>query len=343
MSDTLRLLRTIGSPFVPDVDPPRTVATDLYTYARNNRLPLLYLSALRKWGKLGNLAETYRDRYERSLGTFDAIARASAVLGAARIPYVLFKTIRPYRETTVDIDVIIRKSQREHARSVEWMLRSGYVELGAGPNSTTVKHPSERVAVDLYCEVAVSQIIYLDKRDIGPYITEVDVLPGKAPVRTLSPLADIIALIAHSLIKEHMYTLSEYYSTLFFLEAMSASEVGRFIEVVRQSDVVRAVQVHLGLTATLHKAAHGFVPPPVARIVDRLGSDDLEIRRSLRGRYATPHKFHPITIARTLFEKITNDRMTRRSVVKQIRSMFDPQFSMIVFKEILRHITREGY
>ena len=215
MNPTISLLRTVGSPFAPETELPNDARDPMEHYhcARKNRMPLLYLTSLKKWERLGSLQIVYEELYERSLEAYDAVARASRTLNEAHVPYALFKTIRPYQETTVDLDVLILRSPMEYEKSVKAMIGAGYRKLGSGPNSTTVRDPYVDISVDLYREVAVSQIIYLDKGKIGPHITERNMLSRGEAVRTLSPQADLIALIAHSVIKEHMYTLSEYYST----------------------------------------------------------------------------------------------------------------------------------
>ena len=55
--------------------------------------------------------------------------------------------------------------------------------------------PSRSVGIDLYREVAISRIIYLDKWKLRRYKREVKVSSGK--VVTLTPEADIIAMVTH--------------------------------------------------------------------------------------------------------------------------------------------------
>ena len=341
---TIRLLRTVGSPFAKETEYPKNShdSMELYRCAQKNRMTLLYLTALKKWDRLGEFKKTYDDMYEQSLGTYDAISRVSETLNKAHVQYTLFKTIRPYQCTTVDIDIIILKSQREYEKSIKALVNAGYKKLGSGPQSTTVEDPSIDMGVDLYREIAVSQIIYLDKNKIGSYTTERNVLPNREPVRTLSPSADLAALIAHSLIKEHMYTLSEYYSTLYFLAQLDIENIKSFIEIVRENAIVKAAQVHIGITAKLHEVAQGKVPKKIEKITEELGVDYLETRR-LENSFETPHKFHPITVMRTMFEKVEREEKTRRSIAKQITSMLNPNFSVTFIKEFLAHVLRGTY
>jgi len=345
MKQTIKLLRTIGSPFISETKPPKDKreALELYRCAVRNRMPLLYLAVLKKWEKLGNLKKTYYDMCEKCGKTYDAISRVSNILRKTDIAHTIFKTIRPYPETTVDIDILILKSDEEYKKSVKTVIEAGYKKLGSGPNSTTVKDPQIDIGVDLYQEVAVIQLIYLDKNKIGSYITEKPIPPHGEPARTLSPPADLTAIIAHSVIKEHMYTLSEYYSTLHYLTEMNSKEVLSFTNMIRENAVTRAAKTHISITATLHKVAHGETPRKVERILNDLGTDSIEIRRLTENKSKTPHKFQILTVGKALLEKIKQDKTTRKSIAEQITSMMKPRFAEDVIKKIVEHRLRETY
>jgi hypothetical protein len=344
MEPTIKLLRVIGSPFVSSREAPKdeNEAYELYICALKNRMPLLYLSALKKANKLERLKTVYDKSNKKSLMTFNAISRASGTLKDAFVPHTLFKTLRPYPATTVDIDILILESDHEYKKAVATMLNAGYEMLGFGPNSTTVKDPYMDIGVDLYREVAVSYIVYLDKNKLRSQVIEKDIDSSGEPVRTLSPLADLVALIAHSVIKEHMYTLSEYYSTLYYLAQMDESDLTTFIEIIRKNAIVNAAQVHIGITAKLHEVAHGSVPQEIRIITRGIQKDAFEVRRLERS-FKTPHKFHPITLSRTLFEKIRREKKTRETMVKQIMSLFNLSFTGSVIRQVVDHFIRESY
>lgn len=345
MKQTINLLKTIGSPFISETKPPedKREALELYRCAVKNRMPLLYLTALEKWEKLDNLKKTYYDMREKFGKTYDAISRVSNVLRKADITHTIFKTIKPYPETTVDIDILILNSDEEYKRAIKALIEAEYKRLGSGPHSTTVKDPRIDIGIDLYQEVAVSQVIYLDKAKIGSYITEKPIPPHGEPARTLSPQADLIAIIAHSAIKEHMYTLSEYYSTLHYLAEMDSKEVLSFTNLIRENAVTRATKTHISLTAMLHKAAHGETPRNVKRILAHLETDSIETRRLTKNKFQTPHKYQILTIAKALLEKAKQDETTRKSIAQQMTSMMKPRFAEDVIKKIVEHRLRETY
>lgn len=222
------------------------------------------------------------------------------------------------------------------------MIDAGYKKLGSGPCSTTVKDPEMNISVDLYKEVAVSHIIYLDKDKLSRHIAKRKI-PGNAHVEALLPKADVVALIAHSIIKEHMYTLSEYYSFLYYLAEMDSNEALNLVNIIRDNAIMRAAKTHIALTATLHEAAHGETPKKIERIANDLRVHSIETRRLVGNRFQAPYKFHTLTLLKAFLEKIREDERTRKSVAKQMTSMMNPSFTKNIIKEVVKHHLRETY
>lgn len=309
----------------------------LYRRAKNNRMLLLYLSALHHAGMLGAHASEYAELHAKSIDTYDAMSRLSETLHEAGITHTMFKTIRPYLSTTVDLDVIIFDLEK-YQTSIQTMHAAGYLTLGDGPNSTTVQDPVIGIGIDLYHEVAVSHIIYLDKQKLRRHVVD-NPLPNRKVAKSLSPPADLLALIAHATVKEHMYTVSEYYTTVHFLSRMSPVDLRTFIALTRDYGLVRSVQVHIGLTAYLHRAAHGSIPSGLRHIIVELGVNSLELQRLTEA----PHKFHPLTIVQVLMEKMRSESKTRRSLATQFASMLNPTFTLQFLRDLLDHVFRESY
>lgn len=101
-----------------------------------NRMPLLFLYALNRRGSLGKLEAAYREAYANFLRTYDAIGRASATLEDAGIEYALFKTLRPYPATTVDIDTIIFGPSREYKEAIAEMVDASRASTLSAPVTT---------------------------------------------------------------------------------------------------------------------------------------------------------------------------------------------------------------
>lgn len=340
MNLTLQLLRIISSPFVKETEIPAADVKlfKLHRYSIKNRFPLPYLEALKKSHKLGALESVYGKENTRYLKTLDSIARASRLLSQKDIEHATYKTVRPYKSTTVDIDILIFEDKNNYIKSIRTMQKAGYELIVYGPRSTTLWDQENNIGVDLYEQVAVSFITYMDKEKISDYITTAK-LPNGEYVKILKPEADLAAIIAHSVIKEQMYTLAEYYTFIHYLKQMN---IQSFLQIVKQSNITSATRTHAAITALLHQAAHKTIPNKLQQIVNQLGKETFETTLLIKNDFKTPHKYHPITIARSLLE-ISKGEKSRNSMAMQILHMLNPNFTKKVLEASIRHITRETY
>jgi hypothetical protein len=331
----MRILGSLSGTTTFSVRPDKLV--ELSRTSATNRMLFFYLHSLgtKNLGKLVSLYENEQTSYMR---TNDAIARASQILTNANIEHAFFKTIRPYTSTTVDLDILIFGENGDHAESVNVMEDAGYELVMRGPRSTTLRDKEANIGVDVYSEVAVSLITYMDKRTLSPYVTTTN-LPNGEYVKILEPEADLSCIIAHSIIKEQMYTLSEYYTFIHYLKQMS---IDNFLQIVKQSNMTSAARAHASITALLHKTAHKSIPSELQQILKKLGQDNFETTRITRRDFETPHKYHPITVARSLLE-IAKGTKSRNSMAMQIYQMTHPSFSSKFLKALMEHVLRETY
>jgi hypothetical protein len=302
-------------------------------------MSLLCLEALKGLDRLDGLRTEYRKLGDRYIEAQNAICRASDVLCEAGIRYAFFKSIRPYKEVTVDIDILIFGSAYEETKRT--LRTAGYFLLGSGPLSTTFRDSRVKINLDVYNEVGVSSIIYLDKEVLAKSVGKTK-LPNGAAVSSLTPDADLLALIAHSVIKEQMYVLSEYYTTLYYLADMKEEGLDSFLSLTDKCKIRSAVKIHLGITALLHQKAHGFVPFSLMRLIEKLDMDSLELMRVRKMGFQMPLKYHPITLLKTFMEK-SGEEKARRSFALQALSMIDLGSASLVIKRMLQHVSRETY
>lgn len=340
MNLTIQLLRIISSPFrrIAEIPSSDLKLSELYQCSTKNRMPLLYLETLRENNELNVFTSVYEKENDAYLETLDAIARVSRVLAIESIKHVIFKTIRPYKSTTVDIDILILGNRREYKKSAKTMQKAGYRLVVYGPRSTTLWDQEAKIGIDLYEQVAVSFITYMDKEKLANY-PKTTRLPNGEYVKTLQPEADLACIIAHSIIKEQMYTLSEYYTFIHYLKQMN---INNFIQIVKQNNITSAVRTHATITALLHKTAHKTIPNELQKILNSLGEESLETTRLIKNNFETPHKYHTITIARSLLE-ITKGKTSRNSMATQFYHMLNPNFTKKFLKALMEHMKRETY
>ena len=343
MNPTLKLLKVIGSPFIYEksLDPfSEEEAFELYSHAVKNRIPLLYLDSLYKRNKLFALKSTYCKQYARYFKIFDTMVQVSDFLSSLNVEHAIFKSIKPFPDASVDVDTLIF-DLKGYEKAIRIFPTMGYKMLGYGPQSVTFFDLHGEVGIDLYREIAVSWIIYLDKKNLKKYIVNVR-LPNDRYVNTLAPEADLTAIIAHSLIKEQMYTLAEFYSILGYMKKMNMDEIENLAALIKTNNLVTVAKSLISITLALHTQAFGFVPEKLALLSRNLGRDVLEERRLERSSFETPHRYHFLMLARSLIDKLW-DKKTRKSLATQGFEMLKISFAKNVFEQILDHITRETY
>jgi len=338
MNATIKLLKLLGSPFSPATTYmlDRIELMKLYRCSRKNRILFLYLETINKMN-VEDFSTLYQEEKLRYLKTDDAIAKASRVLTDAHIKHSLFKTIRPYRSTTVDLDILIF-GDRNCIKSVKAMQKAGYKIVVYGPRSTTLWDKEANIGIDLYEQVAVSFITYMDKQKLISYVTTI-MLPNGEYVKTLKPEANLACIIAHSIIKEQMYTLSEYYTFIHYLKQMNIND---FLKIVKQNNIAVATRTHATITALLHKTAHNTIPEKLQQILNSLGQETFETTLLIKKDFKTPHKYKLLTLVRSLLE-IANVKKCRRSFAGQILHMLGPRFTKDFLRDLMKHILRETY
>jgi hypothetical protein len=343
MNSTLKLIKAIGSPFVHEECPEpfrEEEIAALYTHAVKNRIPLLYLDALEKNKKLFDLKPTYCKQYSRYLKIFDTMARVSDFLSSLDVEHAIFKSIRPYPDASVDIDTLIFGSEK-YERVLKSFSKASWNMLGYGPQSATFFDSEAQVGIDLYREVAVSWVIYLDKEKLERYVTR-RILPNKKSVYAFQVEADLLAIIAHSIIKEQIFTLAEYYTFLLFLKEVKMKEIERFNGLVEINNMVELAKSFVTLTAVLHNEAFGCVPEKLEALLSALGRDGLEEKRIRQNAFETPHKYHFLTLLKCVKDKLKEEK-TRKSMALQGFEMMNPHFMKTVFAGLVDHMIRETY
>ncbi|MCK4444544.1 MAG: hypothetical protein KAW09_08370, partial [Thermoplasmata archaeon] len=265
--------------------------------------------------------------------------RVSRLLDGGGVEYAFFKSLRPYREATVDLDILIFGDHLPIA--VEVLEDGGYDILEDGGLSTTLYDRDVHLNLDLYDEIGVSRIVYLDKDRLRNF-TAVERLGDGIEVRSLDAKADLIAVLTHSVIKEQLYVLSEYFTTLGLIARIRGSEIDDFVNLVIGCNVEIAVSTHLQITAYLHNCVYGFVPKELQRVVESLKSHTKEAVRLARNRFEMPHRYGSITLAKSLTEKLAEPK-ARRSVISQSLGMLNPQYGARFLRAALQHLTRESY
>jgi len=240
---------------------------------------------------------------------FDSL---NSILGGYGVSFAFFKSIRPYPFTTVDIDVLIFDN---FSSAVKYLFSKGYAFLGSGPESVTFRSPGG-VSVDLYREVAVSRVVYVDKDVLRKHVTKVETPFGV--VVNLSPEADLVVFANHALVKEHMFTLADYFTVKGLL---LRSDVDVLSRLVLETRSVYVMGVVLGLVRDIVECVYG----------GRVGKCPV-----------LPLKFPPWVVARALWEKLGCVKC-RRSWAYQFGYMLSFRRVNRIIRDIVSHVKRLTY
>ena len=357
MNPTLKLLRVLGSPFIPERELPKDKddASELYNYATKNKIGLLYLEALKDQGKLEDFGLRLKYEEERKKHNKQSITaiRISKLFNSSDVNYAIFKSIMPFPATPNDVDVIHFGSDEEYEKAVEIMLQSDYMEVKGevdaeqrmfhdARDGMLEPHPPEKDVydIDLYQNISASYVLYLDKRKLGKYVTEINMSGSK--LKVLKPEAELVAIIIHSIIPEQLCTLFVYYAMLHHLERKNSEEIDRFIDIAKENNVTFSVKAHCSLVAELHRVAHGFVPEEIKEILVKLGNETREKKFLVKNGFKMPHKYSLSAVLRILLEKM-REREFRRSVLKQMVFMLNPRLAKWVIYNIFWRRRRETY
>lgn len=354
MNSTIKLLRTIGSPFASDQEltGSKEEALELYGYATKNKIGLLYLESLKEKLEEFGLKTKYQEEQKKHNEQSITAIRISELFNSFGVNYAIFKSIMPFPATPNDVDIIHFGSDDEFNNAAKIMLQSGYIELKGSADSSQREfhdarecghlnpHKKDIYDIDVYQKVAASYIIYLDKRKLEKYVTEIGRSDNR--IKVLKPEAELVAIIIHSIIPEQLCTLFVYYATLHHLVRMNSEEIDRFIAIARENNVIFPVKAHCSLVAALHKVAHGFVPEIIEGLLTQLGDETREKRILLENNFKMPHKYSLSAVMRILLEK-SKETEFRRSVVTQMVCMLNPKLAKWVIWNVIWRRRRETY
>lgn len=347
---TLRLLRILGSPMSigSQAELSSADALDLFEYAFENRIALLYLDSLREKKALSSLNAQYREqnnRYEQSEVT---VARLAELLNKAGFRYAIMKTLKPYRATPNDVDVLFLDEDAKFKEAMKILKEKGYTFLQMAPCQAEFYDPRAKSIrhdktggiyhIDLYRELAADYVVYLDKKRLMRYRETVTILDVQ--VHVFSPEAELAIVLMHSVFPEQSYQLQDFYSTLHFLDKMETEQIKNFINIVTGNHITTAVRASLTLTAVLHEAAFGVVPQKLSTILEKIGGQTKEGFFLFRKHFETPYIYSFWTFFKTFCERALDKRGFASFFVQGLH-MLNPLFFYNVV-DVVRRKQIEG-
>lgn len=352
MDTVTKLIRVIPSPFSSKTYSleSKREAVELYEYAKANRISLLYLDSIKDSREIG-LQSEYEKEKRRYQETLKTILRLSKALNPGKLDYVFFKTLKPFPSTPKDIDLLFFGSQREIDLAKTLLARicmmiekspmqTMFYDVRGGKDKVDRYKKGGIFYVDLYENAAASYIVYMDKRKLQKHVSRTVVESAEIPI--LAPEAELAITLIHSIIPEQLYTLSDYYTTLHYFARMDQGQLENFIRVARENHILLAVRSSIGLTARLHRQAHGFIPELLRKTLVETKKISLKTSSVSDDIFDCPRKYSLFTVLEVLLEK-AGDESFRKSVLIQAVNMRNPKLAKWVIGEITRRRRRETY
>ena len=327
--DTLLLVKSIGLPgLIEGENPPLNKTSSFLQLAELNKIPLLFLEFHSEFGK--HLKAQLSSYWEKHRKTLKLTALVSSLLEESDICYTIFKTLKPFPHTPADIDVLLR-SGKDLLKASQILEKGSLKPLDKDHYGLTMLSVNHGLNVDLTTEVAVSSFIYLDKSLLFKHMTGVEIADFK--VQTLQPPADLVTVAAHSLYKEQMYTLSDYYTL-----ALSSQHYKEALKLAEDSHASFALEVALKLTRNITVNAFGSDNNLIEMLENALQIVNNEGIQAVK-RFDLPMKYPPQTLLRGLLKKLLEDPVSRNSLPTALKSALQPNF----INRLLDHITRKAY
>lgn len=322
------LISTIGVP--NQIKPNRRLRPEEFvealTLSERNKIPLLLLNSVKGYLKHRTVEEGHARYSERHARTLKTITIISEIMDEQGLNYAFFKTLKPFPFTPSDVDVLFRTESE--LRDAEALLASkGLRPLDRDQYGLTLHHPTLNMNVDMTSQVAVAGLVYLDKALLFRHSRTIT-LNGQKVV-SLSPEADLAAIAAHSLYKEQIYNLSDFYTF-----AMQPGLLRRSCEISKELKVSYALELALKLTYHIASKAFGTENRLAQEIASICRVEEKPLSVS-----GLPFKYPLKPVMKAIFKKLLEDDVTRSSIPKAIRYFIRPKF----VGQLWSHIVREGY
>lgn len=321
---------------------------ELFPLSIINKIPLLYLESVKKVCENCNeLKKSYMRLREREEAILFQIKEIVNTLSGLNINYVVFKTLKPFPYVASDIDLLLFADDAAK-KALKAFAESRYKLLNSGPRNFSMLDLESGIKIDLYDEITVSRIAYMDKRKIREYVTEITIDNMQIPV--LTPEVDLLSVMAHSFYKEQLYTLADFYAIVLNITQFTSQQTDTFIKLAKAQCIEYACALSLELTQIIHS----IVFRNKIRKIDEISSEfklgpplvasTYRTLRRIEKKMKMPYKYDYATVGMGLVEKIIKDESTKRSVPFQMKEfLLNSQFSKEFIERLASHIVRETY
>jgi hypothetical protein len=316
---------------------------EMLDLARKNKLADLYFDrlpeAIKDHEYIKEIINKRRRRKEAWHRTLTETLRALNEIG---VKYALFKTLKPFHFLPNDIDVLIF-DEKFLVDVEEALVNIGYKPNRPEPYVVSLKSP-HGIEVEFHKNLSISYIVYLDRSILKPHVTFKNVDGVSIP--TLSPAAELLCTIAHSIFKENIIVLADFMDMRFRIHQIKDFKV--FKELAIASKMELAAYLALKVAGFLENIIDG------EDVFNRLlrewpkvnyrGIVDAYLHK-LMTKPIFPYKLNLAILALLFIELACRSVATRVSLQDQLFNLLDVRnpHNRMLSKIILSRIKRESY
>jgi hypothetical protein len=283
---------------------------DALQVARDNKLLALYLemqAGSRAPSRDLDASRQRRNAVQQTIAALVSCAQADAV------EWAIFKTVRPFPFTPSDVDVVVVTD--DGARPLaSGLLTRGYSPAGGAPYTITLCDPKHDVGIDLYQEIASSRFVYLDRATLRPYRTWQ--VQGGVAVPVLQPVAELVAILAHAVYKEQLFTLADYLTLRSYGQTFGPPDWNELLELARANGVRHAVVWCLRVARGIAHVVGDVLPWPEAV--------DGAVAVALIPRKVPYRLLNPWMLSAAIAERVAVSRLARRSIARLVAQVLNP-------------------
>lgn len=349
-NNTLTLVKMIGSPFAPseagwapyaDLDYKK-----LYDLAFENRVELLYLKTLEKFGLLEGFKDKKNIMELRCTTTRKIAAMTSRILTEAGVNHVVFKSIKPYPATPNDTDIVCLGDEKEYQKGLSTLTDAKYVIQAHAPLQTLLYHPwgegkvgsgkkGGTYYIDFYRGIGFDYYEYVNKTILPPYC-EKRIIENENTV-LLSAEPELAIVMFHNVFPEKTFQLEHFYLCLHGM-ANPEFDMRRFVDFTEKNFLTSAVRSNLTIIEMLHKQVFEIVPEDIEMLLNKWGREESVIKSFRINNYHTTYMFPAFLFWRVFLSK-QRDPFSRRSLLRQGIHMMNPVF----FRDALKSAWRRTF
>ena len=360
MNLTYKLISFLGSPFIEDSSKvphfSEQEKMDMYEVAKKNKVGLFFLQRLEDIGELSSLENNYKEDMDRYTETLLTAVNLSTMLSKVSHNFAIFKFVKPYPHTPSDIDVLFFLSKKEYSKIVDYLIDNGYFKIGECPSQVVVYDlrggldqmdkrtvggkKGGRYYIDLYKEVGASHVIYVNKETISDYKVKMDCEFGK--IQTLNPIAELLVVLTHSIIPEQLFTMADYYTTLYYIKKMNKKQLKDLAQKFKENNITKAGIASLSFIGIIHKKSFGFIPKKIIYLLGELGIDMQDYDRCSYDNFVLPYRYSISTFILVLLERMKNQN-GMKSILTQIMCSLHPRLIKWLIRTTIVRRTRETY